>query len=201
MVLLPSQQYRLLKPRDGRAHPGVVRGGVPLEDLFLVLAEDLAGRGYDLATQTLFPIQVAQRSQDAVDFPPGEPRICRQAKLSLHIVRRIEQHATRHLSVAAGAAGLLYVVLQRSRDVGVDHQPHVRLVDAHAEGIGSRDHAQFAADETLLHVLLGLRRQPGVEVIRRDLLVLQELRHLFGLLSRRTIDNGTAGRIRRQAIH
>ncbi len=40
----------------------------------------------------------------------------------------------------------------------MDHQPHVRFVDAHAECIGGRDHAQLAADEALLHILFGLGR-------------------------------------------
>ena len=38
--------------------------------------------------------------------------------------------------VAAGAPRLLQIVLERSRDVGVDHQTHIRLVYAHAESVG-----------------------------------------------------------------
>ena len=39
-------------------------------------------------------------------------------------------------AVAAGAADLLVVGLDRARDVGVHHEADVRLVDAHAEGVG-----------------------------------------------------------------
>ena len=81
----------------------------------------------------------------------------------------------------------------------MDHEAHVRLVDAHAEGVGRRDRAQRPADEALLHVLLALRRHACVEVLGRHVLQLQELRHLLAPPARRAIDDGTAGGILRQA--
>ena len=80
----------------------------------------------------------------------------------------------------------------------MDHQAHVRLVDAHSEGIGGRDHPQLAANESLLHVLLCFRGQSRVKMLGVDFLKLQVLRRLFRLLSRRTIDDGTSGRILRK---
>ena len=71
------------------------------------------------------------------------------------------------------------------------HEAHVRLVDAHAEGVGRRDNAQVPADEAFLHVLLDLQRHAGVEVVRRHVLQLQELHHLLAAPARRTIDDGT----------
>ena len=105
----------------------------------VVLAEDLPGGGDHLAAQALLAVEVAQRSQDAMDFAPGEPRARRHPELALHVVLRVEQHAARRLAVASGAARLLEIVFQRSGDVGMDDQPHVRLVDPHAEGVGRRD--------------------------------------------------------------
>ena len=83
----------------------------------------------------------------------------------------------------------------------MDDQPHIRLVDAHAEGVGGGDHAQLAVDEATLHLLLGFRRQPGMKEVRRHLLGLQELRHLFALPSRRAVHDGAPGPIGRQVGH
>ena len=103
-----------------------------------------------------------------MDLLAGEPRARRHAELSLHIVRRIEEHATRRVAITPGAARLLKIILQRTRYVGVDDQPHVRLVDPHAEGVGGCDRAQLAGNEAALDVLLGLRRQTRVETIGRN---------------------------------
>ena len=197
-VLLPAQQVGLFQPGDGGAHARVVGGGIALKHLVLVLAQNLAGGGHHVAVEALLPVQVAERPENAVDLLPGEPRPRRHAELPLHVVRRVEQHATRRLPIPPGAACLLEIVLQRAGDVGVDHEAHVRLVDAHAEGVGRRDRAQGAADEALLHVLLGLRRHTGVKMLRRHVLQLQELRHLLAPPARRAIDDGAAGGVLRQ---
>ena len=83
----------------------------------------------------------------------------------------------------------------------MDHQPHVRLVDAHAEGIGCRDGPQLARYEPLLNTLLGFRRQTRMEVVGRHLLRLEELRHLFGPTPGGAVDDGASGRVRRQVRH
>ena len=113
--------------------------------------------GDDLVLQLLLAIEVAQRPEDTVNFPLAEARAGGQAELRFHVVAHIEQQAARRFPVASGASGFLQVVLQRGRDVGMDDQPHVGLVDAHAEGVGGGDNFQFAVDEALLHVLLGVR--------------------------------------------
>ena len=74
----------------------------------------------------------------------------------------------------------------------MDHQAHVRLVDAHAKGVGGDDGPQFPSYEPILDVLLGLRRQPGMEVFRVDPLRLQELRDLLRLPPCRAVDDGAA---------
>ena len=80
----------------------------------------------------------------------------------------------------------------------MNDQPHVRLVYPHAEGIGRRDGAQIAVDEAPLHLLLGFGLQARVVVLRRDLLHLQKFGHLLALPPRRAVNDGAAGRIRRQ---
>ena len=122
----------------------------------------------------------------------------RQAELPLHIVRGVEQHAAGPVSVPTGAPGLLQVVLQGAGNVGVNHQAHVRLVDAHAEGVGGDDHSRVAFNELLLHGLLDLRRQAGVEVFRSDLLAAQETGDFLAAAARRAIDDSAAGNLRRQ---
>ena len=223
-VLLAAQKPRLLQPGDGGAHPGVVGRGIALERGVLVLAEDLAGGGDDLAggaplvavarprtryrprtrraggpaPRALLAVEAAQRLQDAVDLAPGEPGARRKAELPLHILRRVEQHAAGRGPIASGAARFLQVVLQGAGNVGVDHQPHVRLVDAHAEGVGGDDHPRAAIDEPLLDGLLDLRRQAGMEVVRGDLLVAEELGDVLASPAGRAVDDGAAGGVRRQ---
>ena len=197
-ILLAGQQHRLLQPGDGGSHAVVVGGGVPLKHVLVVLAEDLAGGGDHLATQAPLPVQVAQRPQDAVDLAPGEPRARGHPELAFHVFLRIEQHAARRLPVASGAARLLKIVLQRPGDVGVDDQSDIGLVDPHAEGVRGRNDTQLALDKATLYALPALGRQPGVEVVRRYVLFLQELRHLLGLPARGAVDDSASGDIRRQ---
>ena len=159
MIVLPRQQARILQPGDCRAHPRVVGGGIPLERAFALLAQDFAGGGDHLAVHLLIAVpavQIAQGLQDALDFVPSEPETRRQPELALYVVRRVQQHATGRLLVAAGTAGLLQVVLQGSGNVGVNHQAHVRLVNAHAKGVCRDDHPQFSVDEALLGILFDL---------------------------------------------
>jgi len=51
----------------------------------------------------------------------------------------VQQEALRLEPVAAGAAGLLIVRLERPRNAVMHHEAHVRSIDAHAECV-RRDH-------------------------------------------------------------
>src|SRR5690606_33037244 len=53
-------------------------------------------------------------------------------------------------AVAPGASGLLVVRLQAARHLGMHDEADVRLVDAHAEGVGGHHDARIAAHEALL---------------------------------------------------
>ena len=191
-VLLPGQQHRFLQPGDGSTQPGVVGGGVPLEGIVLILAQNLPGGGHHLPLGALPPVQVPQRLQDAVNLLAREAGTGGHAELALHVLLGVEQHAPGRLLVPSGPARFLQVVLQRPGNVGVNHQPDVGLVDAHAEGVGGDDGPQVAVDEALLHGLLGFRRQAGVEVVGLHSLGLQELRQFFGVAPRRAVDYGAA---------
>ena len=61
-----------------------------------------------------------------------------------------EQPGLGRLAVAAGAAGLLVISLDALGDGGVGDEPHVGLVDAHAEGDGRGDHHLLGTDERRL---------------------------------------------------
>ena len=74
----------------------------------------------------------------------------------------------------------------------MNHQTHVRLVDAHAKGIGSDDGPQFPTYEALLDVLFSVRRQTCMEAARLDSLCLQELRDLLRLSPCRAVDDCAA---------
>ena len=64
--------------------------------------------------------------------------------------RRVNQQALGFESVAARAAGLLLVVLERSRRAGVNDEPDVRAIDAHPEGHGRDDDVGALAEERVL---------------------------------------------------
>ena len=82
----------------------------------------------------------------------------------------VERDALGRLAVAAGAADLLPVGLDRRRRIGVDDVAHVGLVDAHAEGDGRDHHGGVRLQELLeprrAHILvetgvIGQRRHAG----------------------------------------
>ena len=76
---------------------------------------------------------------------------------------RVEQQALGGEAVAAGAAGLLLVVLERLGRAGVHDEAHVRSIDAHAEGDGGDDDVGALVDERVL--VAGRARRPTA---RRD---------------------------------
>ena len=55
----------------------------------------------------------------------------------------VHENGAARLSIASGAADLLVVAFQASRERGVDHCPDVRLIDAHAECRGGHHHVQL----------------------------------------------------------
>ena len=69
----------------------------------------------------------------------------------LHAVAGAEQQqAFARQTVAAGAAGFLIITFDVFRQIVVDHETHVRFVDAHAEGDGGANHARLVAEKCFL---------------------------------------------------
>jgi hypothetical protein len=78
------------------------------------------------------------------------------------VVGTVEGERVRRRPVAAGAADLLVVALDRFRQVGVDDVADVGLVDAHAEGDGRGDHEPVLDLEAALRGAAGIRIQAGM---------------------------------------
>ena len=64
--------------------------------------------------------------------------------------RRIDQHALGLEPVAAGAAGLLLVVLERLRRARMDDEADVGAIDAHAEGDRGDDDVGVLVEKRIL---------------------------------------------------
>ena len=76
--------------------------------------------------------------------------------------RRVDEHALGLEAVAAGAAGLLLVVLERLRRAGVHDEAHVRAIDPHAEGDrGDDDVGVLVEERVLVAAALAGRARPA----------------------------------------
>ena len=100
----------------------------------------------------------------------------------------VEQDALAGQAVASGAARLLIVAFERLGQVVVHDQPHVGLVDAHAEGDGRHDDERVVADELFLRLAAQRGVQPGMVGQR-------------GQAHRRQAGRDVLGRLARKAIH
>ena len=189
-ILMPGEDGRLLQPGDGGLHPRIIGGRVPDELVLLVLEQDLPGGGDDLPVHALLAVQVSQTPEDSVYFRLGQAGPGGHAVLPLDVLVGVEQDAVGGVVVPAGPAGLLEVVLQGPRNVGVDHQADIGLVYSHPEGIGGGDRFQPALDEVVLHLLLALRSQPGMEVVCLSPFVVQEPGNPLGVPPGRAVDDG-----------
>ena len=74
MVLLASEQHRILQPRHRRFHSRVVRSGVPLPVQVLIFSEYLARSRDHLAVQPSPVIDVAKGLQHTLYLPAAQPR-------------------------------------------------------------------------------------------------------------------------------
>ena len=111
-----------------------------------------------------------------------------------HVLQAVAEPGVGGQAVAAGAAGLLVVGLERLRQVEVRHEPHVRLVDAHAEGDGRHHDQAVLAQEALLVHAAHLGAQARVVGQGGDAVVGKERRRLLGAPAREAVDDaGVAG--------
>ncbi len=112
-----------------------------------------------------------------------------QLALLHHVLEAVGQPGGGRIAVAAGAAGLLVVALDRLRQVQVGHEAHVGLVDAHAEGDRGHDHDPVLAQEAGL--VRGARGGVHARVVahRVDALLHQEGRGLLHGGPREAVDD------------
>ncbi len=92
-------------------------------------------------------------------------------------------------AVAAGAASLLIICLDRLRQVEVRDEPHVRLVDAHAERDGGDDDDGALVAEALEHIAAHVGIEAGVIGERGAPLARQPCGRLIDRLARQAIDD------------
>jgi hypothetical protein len=117
-------------------------------------AGQIAGHVLDAFRRGGFVLRpVRARLVDGADLV-GRRIVLHQEEL-LHplVVLQEQQRAVGILAVAAGAAGFLVIGFQVGGNLQVDHEAGVRLVDAHAEGVGRDHHAPLVVHE---QVLVGL---------------------------------------------
>ena len=106
-----------------------------------------------------------------------------------HVLPSEEQQRLRRQPIAPRAADLLVVALEMLRQVPVDHEPDVGLVDAHPEGDRGRHDLDLVENERFLDPLPLLRRQPGVVGVRGDAALPQVGGHLLRALARGAVDD------------
>ncbi len=85
-----------------------------------------------------------------------------EAVVAHHVGPGVEDDAVGGQAVAACASDLLVPGLDALRHVAVDHEPHVALVDPHAERDGRHHHVHLVARERVLVALAQLVGEPGV---------------------------------------
>ena len=110
--------------------------------------------------------------------PPARILPREEVRLDALVLEPVEQLAARRLAVAPCRARLLVVALERVGKLPVHDAAHVRLVDAHAEGLRRHHHAHVATHEALervdalreraLRVEAPDVRPGGVELIEDD---------------------------------
>ncbi len=109
-----------------------------------------------------------------------------------HVAGVVVQLDDRGLAVPPRPSDLLVVVVERARRGGVEHEPHVGLVDAHAEGRGGHDDGGRARAEPVVHRLAPGPTEARVVGLRRDPAAAQRLGEAAGLGARGAVDQAPA---------
>ena len=109
--------------------------------------------------------------------------------IGLHIAAAIEQEAVGAVPIPARPACLLVIALQVLGHIIVQHIPDVRLVDAHAEGVGGHHHRHRPLEEGVLSGGALLRGQAGVIAGGGDVPLRQEGVDLLHRFPGRAVDD------------
>jgi len=118
-----------------------------------------------------------------------------EVHVRLHVGVAVKEDGFRRPAIAPCTTDLLVVALHRAGQVVVDHEAHIALVDAHAEGDGGADHMELALDEVVLHAAALLRLQPRVVISRLHPDALQLLRQLLRTRPAVAIDDAALPRM------
>ena len=110
----------------------------------------------------------------------------------LDVLVAVEGHTLAFAAVTSRTSRLLVVALQALRDVVVDHETHIGLVDAHAEGDGGHDHIHLLHEELVLvtGALVGIHA--GVVGQCLDAVHVQHLGHFLHLLPAEAVNDAAA---------
>ena len=91
------------------------------------------------------------RSEDALHFFDVGILAGEEVVLHARIAHAVDEDAARRQAVAAGAARLLRVGLERARQIVVHDEADVRFVDAQPERVGRDDRADRLVHEQVVH--------------------------------------------------
>ena len=150
--------------RSGGANEAVhvdLRGALGGE-LFDRLLEDVGGHA-ELLPEGLGRLElVGEGLGDAVEVGGGWVVALEEELVDLAVGVGVQQDGAAGLAVAAGAADLLVVGLDRGGQGDVEDGADVGLVDAHAEGDGGDDDLELAGLEVALDALADAGLEAGV---------------------------------------
>ena len=136
---------------------------------------------------------LSQRAVDVGDIFPRRVLAGEKELLHCPVALQEQQAAIGRLAVAPGPARLLVVGVEARRDLIVEDEAGVCLVDAEAEGIGGDDDPRVAAHEGIL--LCSALRSAELAVVQAggDLAGDEGGMHGFGCLHCRRVDDAAAG--------
>jgi hypothetical protein len=89
-------------------------------------------------------------------------RLVEEGPMDLRVFRAVEGQAERWATIPPRAPRFLVVVLKGARELIMDHEAHIRAVNAHAEGIGRHNHGGRGTQEPVLNPLPLRSGQPRV---------------------------------------
>jgi len=131
-------------------------------ELFDRLLEDVAGHA-ELLPERLGLLKFAgERLDDAVEIGDGRVVALKEGLVDLAVDEGVEKDRPTGEAIAAGAADLLVVGLDRGGQSDVEDGADVGLVDAHAEGDSGDDDVQFSSLEVALDTLADAGLEAGV---------------------------------------
>ena len=113
---------------------------------------------------------------------------------------RVDEDALGLQPIASGASRFLLIVFRRPRRTRMDDEPHVRPIDAHAEGDGRDDDIRALVEKCLLMPRAYVVGQAGMIRHRAVALVPEPRRERLHFAARRTIDDPRLVLVSRQNL-